>query len=78
MWKIYFNLIKVQPGKISTFQHGTIDFSRDNLPVDLLKSLYDNKFPYLELTDLGEKELYGIHEVKPKETPKQKKKPLKS
>ncbi len=41
------------------FPHGIIDFSKDNLSVDLLKSLYDKKFRYLEITPLGKEELYG-------------------
>ncbi len=53
------------------FPHGTIDFSKDNLSVDLLKSLYDKKFRYLELTTLGKEELYGV--VIPENSSKKKK-----
>ncbi len=60
MWHKYFKFIKLVPGKVVVPKHGTIDFSKDNLSVDLVKTLYENKFPYLEITDLGKSKLYGI------------------
>jgi len=60
MWRKYFKLIKLVPGKVAVFGHGTIDFSKETLSIDLLKSLYEKKFPYLEITDLGKSKLYGI------------------
>ena len=62
MWTEYFKMVKVHRGRIITQSHGEIDFSRDDIPVETCKELYDEGFPYLELTDLGEKELYGIEE----------------
>ena len=60
MWHKYFNFIKLVPGKVVVPKHGTIDFSRDNLPLDLLKTLYEKKFPYLEITPEGKQKFYGI------------------
>ena len=60
MWRKYFKFIKLVPGKVAVFGHGTIDFSKDNLSVDLLKSLYEKKFPYLEITAEGNEKLFGI------------------
>lgn len=60
MWRKYFNFIKLVPGKVVVPKHGTIDFSKDNLSLDLLKSLYENKFRYLEITAEGNKYFYGI------------------
>ena len=58
MWRRYFKFVKLVPGKVFVPKFGTIDFSRDNLPVDMLKSLYESKFQYLEITPEGIKELY--------------------
>lgn len=66
MWRDYFKFIKLVPGKVKIQGYGTIDFSKDNLSVDLLKTLYDNKFPYLKLTELGKEKLYGIKTKKTK------------
>lgn len=60
MWRDYFKFIKLVPGKVKVQGYGIIDFSKDNLSVDLLKTLHDNKFPYLKLTELGKEKLYGI------------------
>lgn len=47
------------PGKVVTAQFGEIDFSADNIGIDIIKSLYENGFPYLEITEEGKAELYG-------------------
>lgn len=60
MWTDYFKFIKLRRGRVITPSHGEIDFSRDDIPVETCKELYDGGFPYLELTEMGEKELYGI------------------
>ncbi len=60
MWKRYFKFVKLKPGKVVTAQFGEIDFSADNLGIEILKSLYENDFPYLEITQAGKAELYGI------------------
>ena len=59
MWKRYFNFIKLVPGRIVTHGFGTIDFSRDDIPIQTIKTLYENGFPYLEITEIGKTELYG-------------------
>ena len=60
MWQKYFKFIKLVPGKVVVPSHGTIDFSKDNLPLELLKTLHEKKFPYLKITELGKEKLYGI------------------
>ena len=45
MWKDYFKMIKLVPGRVVISGHGTIDFSRDDIPVELIKQLYENDFP---------------------------------
>jgi hypothetical protein len=62
MWTQYFNFIKLLRGRVIVPIHGEIDFSRDDIPLEICKELFDKGFPYLELTELGKKELYGIFE----------------
>lgn len=59
MWRRLF-IFKAVPGIIINPKYGRIDFRRDDLPVDMLQDLYENDFPYLELTPAGKQELYGI------------------
>jgi len=49
-----FKLIGIEPGRIGTARFGVIDF---RLPVsfEILKSLYEDGFPYLKLTSEGKK-----------------------
>ena len=61
MWRRLF-IFKAVPGIIINPRYGRIDFRRDDLPVDMLQDLYENDFPYLELTPAGKQELYGIHD----------------
>jgi hypothetical protein len=58
MWTNYFNFIKLRRGRVIVPFHGEIDFSRDDIPVEICKELFDKGFPYLELTELGKKEIY--------------------
>ena len=60
MWKRYFRFIKLRPGRVVTQQFGELDFSSDKIPVETVKALYENDFPYLEITPEGSKELYGV------------------
>lgn len=62
MWKKYFKVVKVRPGRILTPGHGEIDFSRDDVAVDVCIELFEKDFPYLEITDEGKRFLYGIGE----------------
>ncbi|MEI7424184.1 MAG: hypothetical protein WCK18_18925 [Prolixibacteraceae bacterium] len=59
MWKRYFKFIKLRPGRVVTQQFGELDFSSDKIPLETIKALYENDFPYLEITPEG-KELYGV------------------
>ena len=67
MWRKYFKFIKLVPGRVKVKGHGVIDFSKDNLSIELLKTLHDNKFPYLKLTEEGKEKLYGIQKPKSKQ-----------
>ena len=46
-----------------TSQCGDIDFRSDNISIETIKKLYESDFPYVEITELGKKELYGIDPV---------------
>jgi len=60
MWKQYFKFVKLKPGKVVTAQFGEIDFSADNIGIEIIKSLYENGFPYLEITEMGKAKLYRV------------------
>jgi len=60
MWKRYFKFVKLRPGRVITALFGELDFSRDDIPVDKIRQLYESDFPYLEITEDGKTELYGI------------------
>lgn len=60
MWKQYFKFVKLKPGKVVTSQFGEIDFSADTIGIEIIKALYENGFPYLEITEKGKTEIYGI------------------
>jgi len=60
MWTDYFKLIRLKPGKVITFLCGEVDFSKPNLSLEVLMKLWESDFPYLQITELGKKELYGI------------------
>ena len=60
MWKRYFKFVKLKPGKVVTAKFGQIDFSADYIGIEIIQSLYENGFPYLEITDEGKAELYGV------------------
>ena len=58
MWTDYFNFIKLRRGRVIVPFHGEIDFSRDDIPLEICKELFDKGFPYLELTETGKQKLY--------------------
>jgi len=62
MWRDYFKLIRIKPGRVITFLCGEVDFRKDNLSLEVLKKLWESDFPYLQITEFGKKELYGILE----------------
>lgn len=76
MWTNYFNFIKLRRGRVIVPVHGEIDFSADNIGIEICKELYEKGFPYLELTELGRKELYVIDPVAEPVEAKPKKKKL--
>ena len=59
MWKRYFKFIKLKPGKVVTAKFGELDFSADNIGIEIIKALYESGFPYLQITEEGKAELYG-------------------
>ena len=72
MWKQYFKFVKLKPGKVVTSQFGEIDFSADTIGIEIIKSLYENGFPYLEITQEGTAELYGVEPTMKKGYAKEK------
>lgn len=59
MWRRYFKLVKLVPGKVIVQGYGTLDFA-GNVPVETCKALFEADFEFLEITEEGKKELYGI------------------
>ena len=64
MWKKYFRFVKLKPGRVVTALLGEIDFSRDDIPLDQIKVLYESDFPYLQITEEGKAEIYGLKPAK--------------
>lgn len=65
MWTQYFNFIKLRRGRVIVPVHGEIDFNRNDIPIEICKELYENGFPYLELTETGKQKLYPTLEEPP-------------
>lgn len=59
MWRRYFRF-KLVPGVVITQRFGRLDFRHDDLSVHMLQQLYEEDFPYLELTTEGKRVLYGV------------------
>ena len=59
MWKKYFKVVKIVPGEVVVPGHGKLDFSKDNISVEVCRSLFESDFPYLAITDEGQDFLYG-------------------
>lgn len=53
MWRKYFKLKNIIPGRVHFARFGMIDFRQEDLPIDILKRIYDEGSTYLELTDEG-------------------------
>ncbi len=68
MWKKYFKVIKIIPGKVVTPLFGVIDFSSDNIPLEKIIALFESDFPYLQLTPEGEQAIYGVPLPEPDDT----------
>ena len=54
MWREYFKLKNIIPGRVHFARFGIIDFRRDDLDLQVLRSLVSEGSPYLELTPEGE------------------------
>jgi hypothetical protein len=54
-WRDNYNEVGIKPGEIATRQHGIVDLSRDNLPLNLIDKLYAENCPYLEKIQADEK-----------------------
>ena len=63
MWKRYFKFVKLKPGKVVTTLLGEIDFSADNIGIEIIKALYESGFPYLEITEEGKAKLYEVEPI---------------
>ena len=59
MWKKYFKVVKLVPGEVVVPGYGTIDFSKDNISVEVCQKLFESDFPYLAITEEGKNFLYG-------------------
>ena len=59
-----FNLKGIEPGVVHTRKFGKVDFSKD-VSEEVLKELHDDGFPYLELTEKGEKKLIKTRKESP-------------
>jgi hypothetical protein len=59
MWKKYFKVVKLVPGEVVVPGFGTIDFSKDNISVEVCQNLVESDFPYLAITKEGKDFLYG-------------------
>lgn len=65
MWKKYFKVVEIVPGPVIIQGIGTVDFSRDDLPVELCKKLFEEDCRYLQITEEGKRALFGY---RPKRT----------
>ncbi len=59
MWKKYFKVVKLVPGEVVVPGYGTIDFSKDNISVEVCRKLFESDFPNLAITEEGKNFLYG-------------------
>jgi hypothetical protein len=59
MWRKYFKVVKLVPGRVHVSGYGIIDFSKDNISVELCRKLVEAGFPYLKITDEGKQLLDG-------------------
>ncbi len=60
IWSECFKLIKVKPGRIVTLRFGPLDFADPGLPIDKCQALFEDDFPYLEITKAGMDALYPV------------------
>lgn len=60
MWKRYLKFVKLKPGKVVTALYGEIDFSTENVGMEIIKELFESDFTYLEIKEEGKAKLYGL------------------
>jgi len=72
MWRQYFKLINIIPGRVHFARHGMIDFRKDDLDPYVLKHIMDDGSPYLELTREGEQFFHPPNDTRTKPTTKRK------
>jgi hypothetical protein len=60
MWKTYFKFVKLEPGRVVTTLFGELDFSADDIGIEIIKALYETGFPYLEITEEGKVKFYPV------------------
>lgn len=53
------------PGRVVVPGRGTIDFSRPDVPLEMVRELYENDFPYLDITEEGKEVIYDIKKASP-------------
>jgi hypothetical protein len=70
MWKKYFKVINIVPGRVLIHGHGIVDFSRDDLPLEFVKNLYEDDCRYLDITSEGKEVIYNIKPATSKKTVK--------
>lgn len=59
-WQEYFKVSGIVPGEVVIPGHGIVDFRDKELPMAFIINLYENDFPYLQITEKGRKSLYGL------------------
>jgi len=47
------------PGEVVIPGYGKLDFSKDNISVEVCRELFESDFPYLTITEEGKDFLYG-------------------
>ena len=60
MWKTYFKFVKLEPGRVVTALFGELDFSVDDIGIEIIQTLYESGFPYLEITEERKAEMFGV------------------
>ena len=53
-WQDQYRLIGIDPGRVKTSRFGVVDFADPDLPVAIVKALFESGLPYLELAPEGE------------------------
>lgn len=54
-WKQKYKVVGVKPGPVITPKHGTINLTREDIPLEKMDQLYAEGFPYIERIHSAEK-----------------------